>query len=113
VFCQLESLRQCLPPRIRNALDELPESLDETYKRILQCINKQNREFAHRIFQCIAVASRPLRVEELAEFLALDFDGSPTPTYQATWRPEDPLFAIFSTCSSLLAVVEVEGSEVI
>jgi hypothetical protein len=112
VFCQLDSLRQCLPARIRKALDELPESLDGTYGRILQGIHKQNRQFAHRIFQCVAITSRPLRVEELAEFLAFDFDTGPIPMYRPDWRPEDPLFAVLSTCSSLLAVVEVEDSEV-
>jgi len=113
VFCQLEFLRHCLPARIRQALRELPESLDGTYERILQDINKANWKFAHRIFQCVAVASRPLHVEELAEFLAFDFDEGPIRNYRADWRREDPLGAVLSTCSSLLAVVKVYGSEVI
>ena len=33
MFCQLEVLRDCLPPSVRRTLDELPESLDETYER--------------------------------------------------------------------------------
>ena len=109
----METLRRCLPARIRQALDELPETLDETYERILQDIHKEKRKFAHRIFQCVAIASRPLRVEELAEFFAFNFDAGSTPTYRADWRPEDPLDAVLSTCSSMLAVVEVEGSKVI
>jgi ankyrin repeat protein len=109
----LEFLRRCLPARIRQALDELPESLDGTYERILQDIDKANWEFAHRIFQCVAVSSRPLRVEELSEFLAFDFDAGPIPTYQPSWRPEDPLGAVLSTCSSLLAIVETGDSKVI
>jgi len=113
VYCQLEFLRRCLPARIQQALNELPESLDGTYERTLQDMDKANWKFAHRIFQCVTVASRPLRVEELAEFLAFDFDAGPTPTYRAGWRPEDPLGAVLSTCSSLLAVVEVEDSDVI
>ena len=113
MFCQLEFLRRSLPSRIRQALDELPESLDGTYERTLQDINEANREFAHRIFQCVAVASRPLRVEELAEFLAFDFDTETIPTFRPGWRPVDPLDALLSTCSSLLAIVKVKGSEVI
>jgi hypothetical protein len=31
VFCQLVYLCRCIPGRIRHALDELPETLDETY----------------------------------------------------------------------------------
>jgi len=109
----LEFLRRSLPSRIRQALDELPESLDGTYERTLQDINEANYEFAHRIFQCVAVASRPLRVEELAEFLAFDFKAGATPTFRPGWRPVDPLDALLSTCSSLLAVVKVEDSKVI
>ena len=109
----MEFLRGCLPARIQQALKELPESLDGTYERTLQDIDKANWKFAHRIFQCIAVASRPLRVGELAEFLAFDFDAEPTPTYRVDWRPEDPLGALLSTCSSLIAVVKTWNSEVI
>ena len=108
MFCQLDFLRRCLPGRIRQALDELPESLDGTYERVLQDIDKAKWKFAHRIFQCVAVASRPLRVEEVAEFLAFDFDEGSTLTYRADVRPEDPLGAGLSTCSSLLSVVTVK-----
>ena len=34
-FCQFEVLRRCPPARILQALEELPESLDGTYERIL------------------------------------------------------------------------------
>ena len=109
----MEFLRRSLPSRIRQALEELPESLDGTYERNLEDINEANSEFAHRIFQCVAVASRPLRVEELSEFLAFDFNAGATPTFRPGWRPVDPLDALLSTCSSLLAIVKVKGSEVI
>jgi hypothetical protein len=46
-------------------LEELPETLDETYERILRDINKANRVHAHRLLQCLTVAIRPLRVAEL------------------------------------------------
>ncbi|KAH9988242.1 hypothetical protein BJV74DRAFT_885364 [Russula compacta] len=73
VFCQLETLRQCLPASVRQILAELPETLDATYERILSEIPKSNRVHAHRLLQCLTVAYRPLRVEELAEVLAVDF----------------------------------------
>ena len=111
MYCQLAYLRHCLPGRIRRALDELPKSLDETYERTLEDIGDQNWEYAHRLFQCVAAASRPLRVEELAEFLAFDFESESTPEYLENWRPEDPGHAVLSTCSSLLTVVD--GSRVI
>ena len=113
MHCQLAYLRHCLPGRIRRALDELPKSLDETYERALEDIGDQNWEYAHRLFQCVAAASRPLRVEELAEFLAFDFEAESTPEYLEDWRPEDPGHAVLSTCSSLLTVVGVDDSRVI
>jgi len=113
VTCQLQYLRHCLRQRIRRALDELPDTLDETYDRTLEEIGKKNWEYAHRLFQCVAAAARPLRVEELAEFLAFDFDTDSTPTLREDWREEDPSHAVRSTCSSLLAIVDVDGSSVI
>ena len=106
MFCQLVYLRRTIPGRIRRALDELPETLDETYARSLEEIDEQNWEYAHRLFQCVAAASCPLLVDELAEFLAFDFEAGPTPTFLADWRPEDPTHTVLSVCSSLLAVVE-------
>ena len=70
-------LRHCFPPSPRHALGELPKSLDETYGRILKNINQATRPYAHRLFQCLAVAARPLRLGELAEVLAFDFEDAP------------------------------------
>ena len=109
MYCQLVYLRGCLPGRIRLALAELPETLDGTYERILREINKANWESAHRLFQCVTVASRPLRVEELADFLAFDFDAGPIPKFHVAWRLDDPVHAVLSTCSTLLSVVNVDG----
>ena len=86
-------------------MNELPDTLDDTYAHTLREIDKQNWKYAHRLFQCVAAASRPLHVNELAEFLAFDFDAGSTPTYLADWRLEDPAHTVLSICSSLLAVV--------
>jgi ankyrin repeat protein len=91
----------------------LPDTLDETYERTLREIKEANWEFAHRLFQCLTVASRPLRVEELAELLAFDFEERPIPQFREDWRLEDPVEAVLSTCSSLLSVVKMDDSKVI
>ena len=57
-------------------LEELPETLDETYERTLREINKANREHAHRLLQCLAAAVCPLRIAELAEVLTIDFEAA-------------------------------------
>jgi hypothetical protein len=55
----------------------------------------------------------PTRVEELAEFLAFDFKTGPIPKFHESFRLEDPIHGVLSTCPSLLSVVNVDGSEVI
>jgi len=94
------------------ALDELPSTLDATYERTLREISDTNWEFARRLLLCVAVASRPLRVEELAELLAFDFEAGQIPTFREDWRLEDPVEAVLSTCSTLLSL-NAQKSQVI
>jgi ankyrin repeat protein len=113
VFCQLEVLRLCFPANLRRTLEELPKSLDDTYKRILNEINNANQVHAYRLLQCIAVALRPLRVEELAEVLAFDLTTGGMPKLNAAWRWEDQEEAVLSACSSLVSVITDDGSRVV
>ena len=116
MYCQLEALRHCLPPSVRGILEALPDTLDETYERVLKEINKANREHARRLLQCLAVALRPLRVEELAEVLAIDFDAPShggIPQLNPNWRWADHHQAVLSTCSSLIAIVDDGDSQVV
>src|ERR1700733_8655991 len=113
-FCQLETLRHCLPPSVHRTLDELPESLDETYERVLREIKKPNRDHARRLLQCLVVAIRPLGVKELAEVLAVDFgDEERIPKLKLDWRWEDEEQALLTSCSSLIAIVETDHSRVV
>ena len=107
MYCQVLYLRGCHPGRIRHALAELPETLDETYEHTLREISKADWELVHWLFQSVAVASRPLRVEELAEFLAFDFDARPTPRFNEGWHLEDPINAVESICPSFLAIIDI------
>jgi ankyrin repeat protein len=118
-------------------LDGLPETLDGTYERTLRNIKDVNWEFAKRLLQCVAVARRPLRVGELAELLAFDFQAGPIPkfhedwrvkvppevgltifdfqagpipNFHEDWRVEDPLEAVLSTYSTLLSRVTTRYS---
>jgi hypothetical protein len=79
---------------VRRTLDELPESLDETYERILKEIKKPNRDHARRLLSCLVVAVRPLLVEELADILAVDFAAEEIPTLNPIggWRIKNKLF---------------------
>ncbi|KAH9069637.1 hypothetical protein EDB83DRAFT_2191136, partial [Lactarius deliciosus] len=113
VFCQLEVLRNCLPQNVLRVLRELPKSLDETYERMLREIGKVNPNQAYRLLQCLTVATRPLYVDELAEVLALDFDGAEggIPALNSDWRWDDVEQGVLSTCSSLIVVVDDESSK--
>ena len=96
---------------VRGILSRLPKTLDETYERVLRDIHDDNKEHARRLLHCLAVAVRPLRVEELAEILAFDFDAAKggIPEYHADWRWKDQDEAVLSTCSSLITIAEYNG----
>ena len=113
VFCQLEVLRHCFPSNLRRILEELPKSLDDTYKRILREINNANHVYAYRLLQCLVVAHRPLRVEELAEMLAFDLSPGGVPKLNADWRWENQEEAVLSACSSLVSVIIERGSRIV
>jgi hypothetical protein len=113
VFCQLGALRECYPQALRRNLDKLPETLDATYERTLLGIEKTKLEYAYRLFQCLVASIRPLRVEELAEVLAVLLDTEEESEYHADWRPEDSQQSVLSTCSSLIIIENVDGSSAV
>ena len=87
--------------------------MDATYERTILGIEKTKREYAYRLFQCLVVAIRPLRVEELAEVLTVLLDTEEGSEYHADWRPEDAQQEVLSTCSSLITIAKVDGSSVV
>src|SRR5882757_3627486 len=113
-FCQLEILLDCLPASVQHTLKELPDSLDETYERILKEIRKPNQRHAHQLLQCLVAAVRPLRVEELAEVLAFDFSAEGAPKLNLSWRCwEDQEAAVMLACSSLVVIVNDGDSRIV
>ena len=112
VYCQLDTLRQCLPSSLRPTIEELPESLDETYERIAMGIQKANKPQTYRILQSLVVAIRPLSVAELAELLTIEVDaakGEEITKFNMDCRWEYHEQAILSTCSSLITIVGSGG----
>jgi ankyrin repeat protein len=95
-------------------LDELPVSLDETYARALQGIPREKWQHAHRLFQCLVAAVRPLRVEELGEIFAIQFGSDPKTAFKVeeSWRPENAEDAVLSACSTLIGIVSDEDSKI-
>jgi Ankyrin repeats (3 copies)/Ankyrin repeats (many copies) len=111
VFCQLEVLRRSFPHSIRRILEELPENLDETYEQILREIRNPNEGNARLLLHCLATAVRPLRVEEIAEVLAIDFNTEGI--LRLSWLWKDPEEAVMSACSSLVIIVKDGDSRVV
>lgn len=58
MYCQLLQICGCTPARLRHALTNLPETLDERYEHTLREINKAKRGFAHRLFRFVTVSTR-------------------------------------------------------
>ncbi|KAN0141459.1 hypothetical protein V8E53_000704 [Lactarius tabidus] len=115
VFCQLETLRHAHPQYVRTILAELPVTLDGAYERVLNNINENDRDHARCLLHCLAVAVRPLRIEELAEILTFDLDAAQDgiPEFHADRRPKDQEEVVLSICSSLITVVGNRGSRVV
>lgn len=72
-FQIFELSRENTDAGIRKALASLPAGLHETYARILERIKKDRKpDVARGIFQWLAVARRPLSLDEIAESTALE-----------------------------------------
>ncbi|KAA6415797.1 MAG: hypothetical protein FRX48_00515 [Lasallia pustulata] len=107
--CQLDALQNCHRlPILRKALESLPETLDETYARILRNISEEDSHDAIKILQWLTYSSRPLRIEELAEIVAVNINGSPWFDHTARFPDQEDVLAI---CSSLVAVEDVSIEE--
>jgi ankyrin repeat protein len=87
--------------------------LDGTYEKALLGIDKEKWDYAYRLFQCLVVSIRPLRVEELAELFTVQPGTESIPRFNACWRPENAEEFVLSACSTLVAVVNIHGNKVV
>jgi hypothetical protein len=74
VECQFKSLQSCSRSEyhLDRMLRSLPESLDETYERMLCNIDNHAIEDARRVLSLLCFASRPLKVQELIDGMAVE-----------------------------------------
>ena len=74
VVLQLAELENCSSLyEIDAQLAELPEGLDEIYRRILKNINKKHRADTRMFLQWLAFCERSMTIEEIAETVSVDF----------------------------------------
>lgn len=87
---------------IREALENLPKGLPETFSRILEKSRGTGRKYQQLTFKLCIAARRPLTTEELREALSV----SP---YNIEWNPArliNDIFSVLSYCGSLIMVDE-------
>lgn len=74
-MCQLDALRKYLKvDLLRKALKSLPKTLDDTYARIVLSIDEEYTQDALKVLQWLAFSARPVRIEEVAEVVAVDLE---------------------------------------
>lgn len=89
---------------IRDALNDLPLDLSETFRRILQKAGGPDSRYQRRILELLVAAFRPLTVEQLREALSV-VPGD------AVWNPArliNNVYATLACCGSLIVVDEEE-----
>jgi ankyrin repeat protein len=104
---------RCYSDDIQGVLDDLPADLDETYERTLRDIDNQKRKYAQRLFQCLLVSIRPLRVEELAVILPGRFDSIVSTSFKKDSRPLDAKGLVLSACASLITIGNQGNDQVV
>jgi hypothetical protein len=101
--CQIEALCVCYDQqKLRDALGDLPETLDKTYDRILATLPRGNLKEATTILRLLAWSERPLRLEEMVDAIAVRLDKSPS--FDASNRMPEPR-DLLRICSSLVVLV--------
>jgi hypothetical protein len=104
---QLDDLCACSTPKdIETTLYSLPDDLDETYRRIIQKIDKRDRSYVKGFIRWLAFSLRAMRPEEIAATAAVDLTPSTGPVYDSgrQYDPDD----VLKKCSSL--VTESDGA---
>ncbi|KAI9878142.1 MAG: hypothetical protein M1830_001788 [Pleopsidium flavum] len=103
VVCQIDVLRRCRKlPLLRQRLRELPNTIDETYDRILLNIPEDDQQAAHATLQWLAFSQRPMTLGEISEAIAVD-------TRQQCFDVENRFLdahSILEICSSMVTISE-------
>ena len=105
---QIEDIcRQVCDYDIRETIRRLPENLPETYNRILSRIDKMGKaQFAQKIFPWVAIARRPMLLEEIREAIGVE----PLQPYSDPGRLVNDMSQIVSWCGNLIVLDEQDGT---
>ncbi|KAI1209023.1 uncharacterized protein F4807DRAFT_428541 [Annulohypoxylon truncatum] len=103
VACQLDALEYCIDrPMVRKVLKSLPDTLSETYDRILQRIPEPLLPKAIRILQLLAYSNVVLTINQLVDAVAVNIED--IDEFNEADRMPDPK-EILALCSSLVVTI--------
>ena len=107
VYCQLDLLsRLRTPGAVREALNSLPPTLDQTYERLLVRIDgEEDRRLTREILEILAFSFRPLKLIELCNFLQIT---PGLPVLDESKRLTDPA-DVLGICGSFLSYQKETG----
>ncbi|KAG7124466.1 Vegetative incompatibility protein HET-E-1 like [Verticillium longisporum] len=107
--CQLNSLASSRSTKaLKDAIDNLPRDLKETYERMLHGIPEEERNSAIRLLQFLVYSSQPLTVTEAVDILATNTEAA-SPCFAVegrVFRDDDVLQSV----PGLTSIVEVMNS---
>jgi hypothetical protein len=104
IACQIEELEMCISlNHVREALENLPKDMNETYSRIMVRVFGRFKSDTIRILRMLLYSARPLRVDELTDAIAVQPEKSPS--FEAGNRIRRPA-EIARYCSSLIKLVK-------
>ena len=104
--CQLDEISKMKQVKtIRQALNKLPQGLEQTYERILINVPECNVDIVRRVLLWLAFSALPLPLEELHEMIAIEKDLPKIDEDALLSSPQD----ILDMCGSLLSVSDHDG----
>ncbi|KAK2929290.1 Ankyrin repeat [Fusarium oxysporum f. sp. vasinfectum] len=105
VALQLERLKDCInKEEVNTTLETLPETLQETYYRVLNELTSTRRKYVIRILQFLAYSDIPMELEAAVDALAINLTAPPGSRFVMKERMPLPA-EISSLCSTLFVTV--------
>jgi ankyrin repeat protein len=105
VDCLFHAIRSRLTVKmLRTALQSLPQSLVETYDKMLSAIKPEYQDFAQRTLTLLCFSARPIQVCELIEALAVKVG-----TESGHYDPEEKLSTAHDLLSICPGMLNVKG----
>ncbi|CAN9433148.1 unnamed protein product [Alternaria alternata] len=98
----IRNLKILRPTYISQALHEMPQTLDDTYARVLSSIDNIYFDEARAALEWLAFSLKPLSVAELADACSIRIDNFQEPIFEEGGY--EALVGLFSVLSSLITV---------